>query len=110
MSPTTEVLELSRCEACRSPFLPTDGPCPRCGSTEVRPFSAPALGAVLAATELTTPAEGWPAPHRLALVEMPESVHILAIVDGPLPALGAVVSIRRDAGVYRIRTEPEPGS
>jgi uncharacterized OB-fold protein len=102
------VVELSRCEACRSPFLPTDGPCPRCGSSDVRPFSSPALGAVIASTELTTPAEGWPAPHRLALVEMPESVRLLAIVDGPLPVVGTIVSVRRDGAVYRARTEPGP--
>lgn len=102
-----EVLELSRCETCRSRFLPTDGPCPRCGSVDVRAYSAPALGAVLASTELTTPAEGWPAPHRLALVELPESVRLLAIVDGSLPAPGTVVSVRRDGGVYRARAEPE---
>ena len=100
-------LELSRCEACRSRFLPTDGACPRCGSTDVRPYSAPALGTVLAATELTAPAEGWHAPHRLALVEVPEAVRLLAIVDGPLPARGALVAVRRDGEVYRARTEPE---
>jgi uncharacterized OB-fold protein len=103
---TVEQLELSRCEACRSRFLPTDGPCPRCGSPDVRPYSSPALGVVLASTELTNPAEGWTSPHRLALVELPESLRLLAIVDGPLPAPGTVVSVRRDAGVYRARSEP----
>lgn len=107
MTSSSEVLELSRCEACRSRFLPIDGPCPRCGSTDVRPYSSPALGTVLAATELTTPSEGWPSPHRLALVEMPETVRLLAIVDGPLPAPGALVAVRRDAGIYRVSAEPE---
>jgi uncharacterized OB-fold protein len=105
---TGEGLVLSRCESCRSRFLPTDGPCPRCGSLDVRAYTAPALGAVLAATELTTPAEGWKAPHRLALIEVPESVRLIAIVDGPLPTVGDVVSIRHDAGVYR--ASPDPGS
>jgi uncharacterized OB-fold protein len=101
-----EVLELSHCESCGARFLPTDGACPRCGSTQVRPYSAPALGTVLAATELTSPAEGWHAPHRFALVEMPESVRLFAIVDGPLPTAGVVVAVRREGEVYRARTEP----
>lgn len=107
MTAGTETIELSRCEACTGRFLPTDGACPHCGATDVRPYASPALGTVLAATELTSPAEGWHAPHRLALVEMPEAVHLLAIVEGPLPVAGALVSVRRDGEVYRVRTEPE---
>ena len=99
-------LVLSRCEACHARFLPNDGPCPRCGSTEVKAFVAPPLGVVLAATEVTSPAEGWKSPHRLALVEMPQSVRLLAIVEGPVPAPGDVVSVRRDGDIYRARTEP----
>jgi len=107
VSEAAETLEFSRCEACRSRFLPTDGgACPRCGSTEVAPYRAPALGTVLAATELAYPSEGWQAPHRLALVEMPESVRLIAIVDGPLPSARALVSVRRDGAVYRASTEP----
>ena len=108
MSSPAETLELSRCESCRARFLPTDGACPRCGSSDVRPYSAPSLGIVLAATELTAPAEGWHSPHRLALVEMPEAVRLLAIVEGPLPASRTVVSVRREGAVYRARTEPVP--
>ncbi|MGA9840093.1 MAG: hypothetical protein WBF81_08635 [Thermoplasmata archaeon] len=108
MTPTAELIALSRCETCKSRFLPVDGPCPRCGSTDVRPYSVPALGTVLAATELTTPSEGWPAPHRLALVELPESVRLLAIVDGPLPSIGDVVGIHPEAGVYHAGAEPAP--
>ena len=99
-------LELSRCETCRTRFLPTDGPCPRCGSTEIRPYSSPSLGTVLASTEMTNPPTGWTAPHRIALVELPESVRLLAIVDGPLPAPGTVVSVRLDGSVYRATSEP----
>ena len=99
-------LALARCEACHARFLPTDGPCPRCGSREVRTYLSPPLGVVLAATEVTTPAEGWKPPHRLALIEMPQSVRLLAIVDGPVPAPGDVVAVRRDGEVYRARTEP----
>ena len=106
MSASAETLELSRCESCRARFLPTDGGCPRCGATEVRTYTAPALGTVLAATELTSPAEGWQSPHRLALVELPEAVRLLAIVDGALPASGVLVSVRRTERVYRVRAEP----
>ena len=106
MSAPPDPLELSRCATCRTRFLPTDGACPRCGSTDVEGYSSPALGAVLAATELTSPAEGWTSPHRLALVELPESVRLIAIVEGPLPAPGTVVSVRKDAGVYRAQSEP----
>jgi uncharacterized OB-fold protein len=107
MSAVPDTIELSRCEVCRARFLPTDGACPKCGSTEVHPYASPALGTVLAATELTSPAEGWPSPHRIALVEMPESVRLFAIVDGSLPGAGTVVSVRREGEVYRARTEPE---
>lgn len=110
MSATLDELPLARCDACHARFLPTDGPCPRCGSTEVRSFPAPALGVVLAATEVMNPAEGWRPPHRLALVEMPQAVRLLAIVDGSLPAAGTVVSVRREGDVYRAKTEPASGS
>lgn len=106
MTPDEPTIELSRCEACSARFLPTDGSCPRCGSTDVRPYSSPVLGTVLAATELIYPAEGWHAPHRLALVELSESVRLFAILDGPLPATGDLVSVRRENSVYRASTEP----
>ncbi len=103
---TGDGFELSRCDACQARFLPTDGPCPRCGSTRVRGYAAAPLGTVLAATELTNPPEGRPAPHRLALVELPEAVRLLAIIDGPLPVRGTVVSVRRNGDVYHARSEP----
>jgi uncharacterized OB-fold protein len=106
MSDAGGTLELARCDACHTRFLPTEGPCPRCGSRDVRLYRSPALGVVLAATEVTTPAEGWKSPHRLAIVEMPQQVRLLAIVDGPVPAAGDVVAVRRDGEVYRARTEP----
>ncbi len=108
MSADGEALELSRCAGCGARFLPTDGSCPRCGSTDVHPYRAPSLGTVLAATEMTSPAEGWHAPHRLALVELAESVRLFAIVDGELPTAGDVVAVRREGEVYRARTEPSP--
>jgi uncharacterized OB-fold protein len=106
VTPTSETIELSRCGACQSRFLPTDGACPKCGSNDVQRYSAPALGTVLAATELTAPAEGWPSPHRLALVEMPEAVRLLAVIEGPLPSPGDVVAVRKDGDVYRATSEP----
>ncbi len=99
-------IELSRCEGCRTRFLPTDGPCPRCGSSDVRSYPSPSLGTVLASTEMTNPPAGWAAPHRLALVELPESVRLIAIVEGPLPAPGTVVAVRLDGPVYRAVSEP----
>jgi uncharacterized OB-fold protein len=109
VTPSPDPLEFNRCDACQSRFLPADGgACPKCGSTEVRSYFAPGLGTVLAATELAYPSEGWQAPHRLALVEMPESVRLIAIVDGPLPSTRALVSVQRAGAVYRARTEPDP--
>jgi uncharacterized OB-fold protein len=99
-------VELSRCGSCRARFLPTDGPCPRCGSNDVQRYPSSPLATVLASTELHSPPTGWTAPHRLALVELPESVRLLAIVNGPLPAPGTVVSIRLDGEVYRATSEP----
>jgi len=108
MTDRADELSLSRCGACHARFLPNDGPCPRCGSKEVETFLSPPLGVVLAATEVTSPAEGWRPPHRLALVELPQSVRVLAIVEGEVPISGTVVSVRRDGDVYRAK--PEPGA
>lgn len=106
MSEPVGTIELTRCGACQAEFLPTDGPCPRCGSTDGHPFPSPASGRVLAATELVHPAHGWESPHRLALVELPGAVRLIAIVDGSLPQLEAIVSVRREGEVYRARAEP----
>ncbi len=100
------MIELSRCQSCQLAYLPSDGPCPRCGSQDRKPHPVPALGAVLVATELMYTATGWTAPHRLALVEMPEAVRLLGIVEGPLPAPGDLVAVRKDADVYRVHTDP----
>ena len=106
MSVATDTIELARCRSCQARFLPTEGACPRCASTQIELYIAPAIGRVLAATELLYPPEGWPSPHPLALVEVADAVRLLAIVDGSLPALGAVVSVRPDGPVYRARSEP----
>ena len=101
-----ESIRLDRCGSCQARFLPADGPCPRCGSTDVHSYDGPGLGRVIAATELVSPAEGWASPHVLAIVELPDAVRLLAIVDGSLPAVGSVVSVRREGETYRARTEP----
>jgi uncharacterized OB-fold protein len=99
-------LELSRCASCQARFLPGDGSCPRCGSTDCSVYTAAALGKVLASTELHYPASGWHSPHRLALVEVADAVRILAIVEGALPSPGTLVEVRSDGPVYRARAEP----
>jgi len=99
-------LELVRCRSCQTRFLPTDGPCPKCGSTDCTMYTTSAVGKVLAATELHYPATGWHSPHRLALVELADAVRVLAIVDGTLPVSGALVEVRLDGPVYRATPEP----
>ncbi len=103
---TEATLELSRCHACHAQFLPTDGPCPKCGSTDCVLYYTSAMGKVLVATELHYPASGWHSPHRLALVEVAGGVRVLTIVDGVLPIAGALVEVRHDGAVYRARPEP----
>jgi len=58
---------------------------------------------VIAATELTSPAEGWPSPHRIALIELAESVRVLAIVDGEMPPNGARVVVVQKDDTYHAR-------
>jgi uncharacterized OB-fold protein len=101
-------IELSLCRSCHTRFLPTDGPCPKCGSVDCVPYAGGAVGKVLAATELLVPATGWQAPHRLALVELTDAVRVLAVVDGPSPSQGALVEVRKDGEIYRARSEPSP--
>ncbi|HXQ93637.1 MAG TPA: hypothetical protein VN864_00485 [Thermoplasmata archaeon] len=100
-------IAIVRCEHCHGRFLPPGGPCPRCGSSELVSGTIPAKATVLAATELLAPAAGWPNPHRLAIVEGAESVRILAIVPGELPAPGAVVGVARVGDRYEV-TGPDP--
>lgn len=109
MSETADTIELARCASCQARFLPGEGPCPRCGSTEVQLYLASAIGRVLAATELEVPPPGWSKPHLLALVEVADAVRLLAVVDGSLPSPGTVVSVRAEGAIYRSRSEPESG-
>ena len=105
-SPAGAPLSLARCVRCHGRFLPRSGPCPRCGANEVVEDPVAPTGTVRAATAIESPAQGWPAPHRLALIEVADSVHVLAIVEGDLPALGAAVTVWRDGAVYRARAAP----
>jgi uncharacterized OB-fold protein len=98
---------VSRCGECTLRYLPRAGPCPRCGASRPLPLSIPPYGVVLAATELTSPAQGWPTPHRIALVELAESVRVLAVVESELPVIGAPVEILHEGETYRARA---PGS
>ncbi|EQD70866.1 protein containing DUF35 [mine drainage metagenome] len=105
MAPT---LQLQRCVSCQGLYVPGNGPCPRCGMREALAVEITPLGTVVAVTELTSPAEGWSAPHRIALVELTEAVRLLGIVEGPLPVIGDTVSIRKEGDVYRFSSAP-PG-
>ncbi len=103
MTPELPEIELERCTTCHHRFLPADGVCPRCASPEIEPFRVPAVATVLASTELTSPSEGWPSPHRLALVELAESVRLLVVASAPLPEPGESVEITKGPGHYTAR-------
>ena len=109
MSPSTTLIDLERCEACHARFLPGDGPCPKCGSTDCVPYTASAVGRVLVSTELMYPAAGWTSPHPLAVVELSDAVRVLAVVEGAPPAPGVLVEVERDGDIYRARPEPTVG-
>jgi uncharacterized OB-fold protein len=102
-------LLVCRCESCALRYLPRVGPCPRCGALRPAPFPVSPVGVVLASTELSSPAAGWTAPHRLALIELAEAVRVLAVVDGPLPEPGDHAEVTRDGEAYRARTLDRPG-
>jgi uncharacterized OB-fold protein len=105
---TARDLLVSRCGSCTLRYLPRAGPCPRCGAASPLPHAVPPVATVLAATELTNPAEGWPSPHRLALVELAESVRVLGIVEGALPGRGASVEVVHEGEIYRVRPSLPP--
>ncbi len=105
MSDAVPTLELSRCEACHHRYVPTDGPCPKCGAARAQPYPVPDAGRVVAVTELAYPAPGWPAPHRLALLEVADGVRLLGVIDGPAPPVGAPVRVRLDGATYRVRAD-----
>jgi len=107
MSLRPDDLEFSRCSACQAAFLPSDGPCPRCGGLSSASVSGASAGTVLASTEVVYPATGWESPHRLALIEVFEGVRLLAIVEGDLPSRGSKVTVRADGAIYRARIASE---
>ncbi len=89
-------LELRRCAQCHSLFLPRPGVCPRCGGADVSPAAVDPVGTVLVATQVEYPMTGFSSPHRLVLVELPESVRVLAMVVGELPSPGSTVQLRQE--------------
>lgn len=94
-------LPLAQCNDCHGVFLPRAGACPRCGSRRTTEVARSARGRVLAAIELANPPAGFAAPHRLALVELAESVRVLGRWEGAPLAIGDAVVVRLDSGTYR---------
>jgi uncharacterized OB-fold protein len=104
-------LTVMRCSVCSHVSLPGDGPCPHCGAQDLRPISVAPQATVIAATELLSVATGWTSPHRLAMVEVPQGVRLLAIVNGNLPAIGSRVDVTMENGLYHVtaRLSDPPG-
>lgn len=103
-------LAVNRCGQCHARFLSRPGRCPRCGSRDVTEGRIPARATVIAATELTSPPEGFPAPHPILLLEGEEGVRLLATIRGPLPAIGTIVAIEREGETYYAQPEPPHGA
>jgi uncharacterized OB-fold protein len=99
-------LLVSRCDSCTLRYLPRAGPCPKCGATAPLPLSIPPFGIVVAATELTSPSHGWPNPHRIALIELAESVRVLAVWEGEIPASGSGAVVTHEGELYRAQLTP----
>ncbi len=99
-------LEVSRCADCHSLIAPRPGPCPRCGGPTLASERVPAVGRVLVAVQLERPPPGFPAPHRLVLVELIESLRILAVAPDSLPPVGSSVLVERQGERYVARPAP----
>ncbi len=88
------MIEVRICPRCPR-VLPLESPrCPACGGPlawETRTGQ----GRVLAATELSVPAAGWDAPHRLVVVELDEGGRVLALSPRELPASGRPGRVER---------------
>lgn len=95
-------IAIVRCESCHSRFLPRSGPCPHCGASALTNVTVPPRGVVLAAVELLAPAAGWPAPHRIVMVELAEDVRLLAVCPGPLPSIGDSVVVAAEGTRFRV--------
>jgi len=94
-------LTLGKCGSCHARYVPVDGPCPRCGSTDTGPYVSEGLGRVLASTSLEVPPPGFDRPHLLALVEVEDGVRLLVVPEAPLPVAGQTVRVRLEGAVYR---------
>lgn len=99
-----EALDVLRCDACHVAFLAPRGHCPRCGSRRLGPATVPAAGVVLAATEITVPPAGTPAPHRLVLLELEEGVRLLAVAERRSPSIGEKLGVRRDGDRFVVES------
>jgi uncharacterized OB-fold protein len=100
--PDSEELLVRICGSCAALYLIRPGPCPVCGGSESRAGTLPGVGRILAATELAIPAEGWTAPHRIALVEIAEGIRALVEWMGAdLPHEGDTVGVRLHEGRYQ---------
>ena len=91
---TAPSLNLTRCSDCHGLYLPRPGTCPRCGSHAIQAASGSPHGRLVAGVVVEYPPVGFAAPHRLALVELPDAVSVLAGVDGELPPPGSPVTVR----------------
>ncbi len=113
MSPpdSPEGLAALACDSCPTVYLPRPGPCPVCGGTTHHPQPVAPEGTVLAATELSAPAEGWSAPHRIALVELAGGIRVLVEwTTDRRPEPGAEVRVEFADGRYRARPASGMGS
>jgi len=72
------------------------------------PMTIPAVGRVLASTEVVYPPKDWSSPHRLALIGASEDIRILAVVEGELPPAGVTVRLRRVEDRYVARPTESP--
>ncbi len=98
---------VQRCDACGLVLAVRDGPCPQCGSRERTRWTVSGTARLSAWTELSNPPEGFPRPHRLALVELAIGCPLLAVWDGEPPEGTDAVRVRWDGSVYRAhRAEP----
>jgi uncharacterized OB-fold protein len=102
MSATAGALDVVRCPACRGTFATPRSLCPRCGQRPLVPGHLPPEGVVIAATELSIPPAGFPAPHPLLLVELAEGTRVLATSSVPTPDVGATVRVHRAGAGFRV--------
>jgi len=104
-----EGLAALACDSCPAVYLPRPGPCPVCGGVSRTPRRVSGKATVLAATEISAPAEGWAAPHRIALVELAGGIRVLVEwTTDPRPEPGAEAWVELSEGRYRARPASGP--